>query len=85
MTDEKWINWTLVRRLNHGRMSRALCLEAGDRIEALEAKLDAVERLTRYNCVRGLAGGRAVEPDPTGQFILAEDVLKALQEKEDGN
>jgi len=27
---------TLLRRLTHGKMSRALCLEAGDRIEELE-------------------------------------------------
>jgi hypothetical protein len=38
-------NTTLVRRCEEGKMSRALCLEAGDRIRELQEALDRVREL----------------------------------------
>jgi len=45
------LNSTLVRRLNHGKMSRALCLEAGDRINELEERIELALRLEQTDIV----------------------------------
>ena len=77
------LNSTLVRRLNHGKMSRALCLEAADRIEALQAWLDArcdhselykeIERLSDEN-------KRLVKADKHREKVWKERI-KELKER----
>ena len=89
MTDEKWINWTLVRRLNHGRMSRALSLEAGDRIEELEASCTEAYNNGYANAALKSADTIA---DLQAKLDAAEEEIASLlteysidQEQEDGN
>ena len=83
MMNDITLESTLVRRLEHGKMSRALCLEAGDRIEELEATIKRMRDV--YHAAtssKALISNQGQGMDGYSELASYRSILEAL-EKDD--